>query len=125
MMGVFKYTITVESDALPQVVLGQNIGGGIVKELKEVDIELFSASQLAEKYNMSQQQSEIVLCQLIKALKARLYTILAQPVIYSPQKTKEADRELINLSSMKYFSFLASFGKLAYLDLSNKPLQQP
>ncbi|ENX29885.1 hypothetical protein F891_00614 [Acinetobacter sp. CIP 101966] len=28
----------------------------------------------------------------------------------------------INLSSMKYFSFLASFGKLAYLDLSNKPL---
>ena len=30
--------------------------------------------------------------------------------------------ESINLSSMKYFSFLASFGKLAYLDLSNKPL---
>ena len=30
--------------------------------------------------------------------------------------------KLINLSSMKYFSFLASFGKLAYLDLSNKPL---
>ena len=29
---------------------------------------------------------------------------------------------LFNLSSMKYFSFLASFGKLAYLDLSNKPL---
>ena len=76
MMGVFKYTITVESDAPPQVVLGQNIGDGIIKELKEVDIELFSASKLAEKYNMSQQQSEIVLCQLIKALKARLYTIL-------------------------------------------------
>ena len=30
-----------------------------------------------------------------------------------------------NLSSTKYFSFLASFGKLAYLDLSNKPLSQP
>lgn len=30
--------------------------------------------------------------------------------------------EVCNLSSMKYFSFLASFGKLAYLDLSNKPL---
>lgn len=29
---------------------------------------------------------------------------------------------IVNLSSMKYFSFLASFGKLAYLDLSNKPL---
>ena len=34
-----------------------------------------------------------------------------------------ADKEnTFNLSSMKYFSFLASFGKLAYLDLSNKPL---
>ena len=32
------------------------------------------------------------------------------------------DGNEINLSSMKYFSFLASFGKLAYLDLSNKPL---
>ena len=31
-------------------------------------------------------------------------------------------QKLNNLSSMKYFSFLASFGKLAYLDLSNKPL---
>ena len=31
-------------------------------------------------------------------------------------------KSLFNLSSMKYFSFLASFGKLAYLDLSNKPL---
>ena len=30
--------------------------------------------------------------------------------------------DYFNLSSMKYFSFLASFGKLAYLDLSNKPL---
>ena len=34
----------------------------------------------------------------------------------------ETPQELDNLSSMKYFSFLASFGKLAYLDLSNKPL---
>lgn len=53
MMGAFKYTITVESDAPPQVMLGQNIGGGIVKELKEVEIELVSATQLAEKYNLS------------------------------------------------------------------------
>ena len=34
-------------------------------------------------------------------------------------------KRVSNLSSMKYFSFLASFGKLAYLDLSNKPLSQP
>jgi hypothetical protein len=53
MMGAFKYTITVESDAPPQVMLGQNIGGGIVKELKEVEVELVSAAQLAEKYNLS------------------------------------------------------------------------
>ena len=32
------------------------------------------------------------------------------------------NKHKFNLSSMKYFSFLASFGKLAYLDLSNKPL---
>ena len=38
------------------------------------------------------------------------------------QAEKDGDIKLINLSSMKYFSFLASFGKLAYLDLSNKPL---
>ena len=35
---------------------------------------------------------------------------------------REEINKKINLSSMKYFSFLASFGKLAYLDLSNKPL---
>lgn len=52
-MGAFKYIITVESDTPPQVMLGQNIGGGIVKELKEVDIELVSATHLAEKYNLS------------------------------------------------------------------------
>lgn len=47
-MGVLKYIITVESDTPPQVMLGQNIGGGIVKELKEVDVELVPASQLAK-----------------------------------------------------------------------------
>ena len=52
-MGVLKYIITVESDTPPQVVLGQNIGGGIVKELKEVDVELVTAAQLAKAYNLS------------------------------------------------------------------------
>ena len=52
-MGVLKYTITIESDTPPQVMLGQNIGGGIVKELKEVEMELVSAAKLAEKYNLS------------------------------------------------------------------------
>ena len=53
MMGVLKYTITIESDTPPQVMLGQNIGGGIVKELKEVEVELVSAAKLAEKYDLS------------------------------------------------------------------------
>lgn len=52
-MGAFKYTITVESDAPPQIMLGQNIGGAIVKELKEVDIGLVTASHLAKVYNLS------------------------------------------------------------------------
>ncbi|MBU3846577.1 MAG: DNA-binding protein [Candidatus Acinetobacter avistercoris] len=52
-MGAFKYTITVESDTPPQVVLGQNIGGGIVKEMKEVEIDLVSATYLAQRYNLS------------------------------------------------------------------------
>lgn len=52
-MGAFKYTITIEADAPPQVMLGQNIGGGIVKELKEVEVDLVSATYLAQKYNLS------------------------------------------------------------------------
>ena len=47
------YLIKVEADNPPQIMLGQNIGGGIVKELKEVEVELVSASHLAQKYNLS------------------------------------------------------------------------
>ncbi|MCY1161779.1 hypothetical protein D9M71_19080 [compost metagenome] len=47
------YLIKVEADTPLQIVLGQNIGGGIVKELKEVEVELVSAAQLAQKYNLS------------------------------------------------------------------------
>ena len=47
------YLIKVEADNPPQIMLGQNIGGGIVKELKEVEVERVSASHLAQKYNLS------------------------------------------------------------------------
>ncbi|MEG1235854.1 hypothetical protein D3C80_992320 [compost metagenome] len=47
------YLIKVEADTPLQIVLGQNIGGGIVKELKEVEVELVSAAHLAQKYNLS------------------------------------------------------------------------
>ena len=43
-------------------------------------------------------------------------------LIYGQNTANTNANYYINLSSMKYFSFLASFGKLAYLDLSNKPL---
>ena len=33
--------------------LGRTIGGATVKELKEVEVELVSASYLAQKYNLS------------------------------------------------------------------------
>jgi len=52
-MGTMKCMVILECDVPPQIVLGQNIGGGIVKELKEVDTELLSASQLAKKYSLS------------------------------------------------------------------------
>ena len=52
-MGILKYAIIIEADTPPHILLGQNLGGGIVKELKEIASELLSASQLAEKYNMS------------------------------------------------------------------------
>lgn len=52
-MGVFKYAVILESDTPPSIMLGQNIGGGIVKELKEVAQELVTASQLAALYNLS------------------------------------------------------------------------
>lgn len=52
-MGVSKYAIIVEADAPPKIMLGQNIGGAIVKELREVDIGLVTASHLAKTYNLS------------------------------------------------------------------------
>ena len=51
-----------------------------------------------------------------------LLNALSQHQAYLYRASSQNVNDLINLSSMKYFSFLASFGKLAYLDLSNKPL---
>jgi len=48
-----RYTIIVEAERPPQIMLGQTIGGATVKELKEVEVELVSASYLAQKYNLS------------------------------------------------------------------------
>lgn len=52
-MGAFKYTITVESDTPPQILLGQNLGGAIVTKLEQEKHELVSAAELAKIYNWS------------------------------------------------------------------------
>ena len=52
-VGALRYLITVESDTPPQILLGQNVGGAIVTELKQEKLELVSASELALKYNLS------------------------------------------------------------------------
>lgn len=52
-MGAFKYTITVESDTPPQILLGQNLGGAIVTKLEQEKQELVSAAELAKLYNLS------------------------------------------------------------------------
>ena len=52
-MGALKYTITVESDTPPQILLGQNLGGAIVTKLEQEKQELISAAELAKLYNLS------------------------------------------------------------------------
>lgn len=52
-MGALKYTITVESDTPPQILLGQNLGGAIVTKLEQEKQELVSAAELAKLYNLS------------------------------------------------------------------------
>lgn len=52
-MGAFKYTITVESDTPPKILLGQNLGGAIVTKLEQEKLELVSAAELAKLYNLS------------------------------------------------------------------------
>lgn len=54
-MGIQTYLVILEADTPPQIMLGQNICGGIVKELKEAQNELLSAAQIAERYNLSVQ----------------------------------------------------------------------
>ena len=68
------YLIKVEADTPLQIVLGQNIGGGIVKELKEVEVELVSATHLAQKYNLS-----------TTTIRDRLVSINQGKALYNPR----------------------------------------
>lgn len=53
MSALQKYTIVVESTQPPNILLGQNIGGAVVTELKQEKIELVSAAYLAARYSIS------------------------------------------------------------------------
>lgn len=53
MSALQKYTIVVESEKPPQILLGQTIGGAIVTELKQEKQELVSAAYLANIYSLS------------------------------------------------------------------------
>ena len=52
-MGALKYTITVESDAAPQILLGQNLGGATVVGMRQEKIELISAAEIAQQQGIS------------------------------------------------------------------------
>lgn len=48
-----KYTITLESDTPPQILLGERIAGGVVVELKK-ESTLATTKELARHYNVSE-----------------------------------------------------------------------
>ncbi|MFX5602749.1 DNA-binding protein, partial [Acinetobacter baumannii] len=52
-MGIMQFSITLEGDTPPQILLGQNLGGAIVTKLEQVKQELVSAAELAKLYNLS------------------------------------------------------------------------
>lgn len=52
-MGALKYTITVESDAPPQLFLGAIIGGATVVEMRQEKVELISAAEIAQRHGVS------------------------------------------------------------------------
>ncbi|WP_180122861.1 HTH domain-containing protein [Acinetobacter sp. YH12086] len=52
-MGALKYTITVESNAPPQLYLGAIIGGATVVEMRQEKIELISAAEIAQRHGIS------------------------------------------------------------------------
>ncbi|WP_374663854.1 DNA-binding protein [Acinetobacter sp.] len=88
-MGAFKYTITIEADAPPKITLGENIGGGIVKEMKVLDAELLSSEQLAAKYNISSQTVRRKLAAHNQGLQGKhLYNVVIADGILNPKVKK-------------------------------------
>lgn len=97
-MGAFKCIIIVEGPTPPQFMLGDDIGGGvIITEMRKMDQELLSASQLAEKYNTSVQTVRRKLAQFNQGSNGKfLYNIKVADEILNPkakQKTAGAKRK--------------------------------
>lgn len=56
MSALLKYTVTLESDAPPKIMLGQDVFGGTVTGLQMEKIpSLVTVAWLVEKYNMTKQ----------------------------------------------------------------------
>ncbi len=97
MGGALKYTITVESDTPPQVMLGQSIFGGKVTGLEmENTPSLVSVAWLAERYGFSKPT-------IIKKLEGHnmgtdgkhLYNPkVASVVLSQPQKNKRGPKRV-------------------------------
>ena len=96
-MGLLKYTITLESNVPPQLMLGQNVFGGKVTGLEMEKIPtLVSVSWLVEKYSLTKTT-------IIKRLEGynqgtegkHLYDSKTAMVILSqPQKSKRGAKRV-------------------------------
>ena len=96
-MGALKYTITVESDTPPQLMLGQNVFGGKVTGLEMEKIPtLVSVSWLVEKYGFAKTT-------IIKKLEGynqgtdgkHLYdSKIAMLILSNPQKNKRGAKRV-------------------------------
>lgn len=96
MSGVLKYTITVESDTPPQIMLGQNIFGGKVTGLEMESVpKLVSVSWLMERFGLSR-------ANVIEKLRGQnkgsdgkhLYDSGAAIAILSQQKIKRGPKRI-------------------------------
>lgn len=84
--------------------LARTSGGGIVKELKEVDIKLVSASQLAEKYNMSTTTIRDRLVSINQGTKGKaLYNPRLARDLLTTKKQKRQTESSLALTVVKHF----------------------
>lgn len=83
------FQITIEADKPPQVLVGENVFGGVVKEMKLLDTVLLSSEQLAAKYNISAQTVRRKLAGYNQGLSTKcLYNAAIADEILNPKAKK-------------------------------------